>query len=549
MRKRTWLPYAGVGLCAFLVYLLTLSRNLVASHDSVEYINGIDSHVWFFHPHHLLYHVAAMLWLSLFQTFGVTTDSALIVESLNALFGAATVALIFYILKEKFGNSTKNALSTTVLIACSFGFWYYSLNVEIITIPQFFLVLSLVFLLRSPLRTKDLVLTGVFQGIAILFFQVHVLFIIPVFLRIYFLKENTAFPSKAKAFGSYLLPAAGLPILGYALVLIFNIHPHSLNEAMLWMTKYAHEMSDAWTVPSLQSLKKASIGFSHSIVGGQFLFAVPWFAQHTAEIFGKHELRDEFFLAHSISPIVSELLLVAAAIIALIVIYVVAVSIPSLKKIYLGQKTLLLPILSFFIVYCIFFFVWDPVDFQFWIMQSILGWILLDRMLALSRQKNPKRTAVFRVVLPLLLVSVNFFGSIVLLHNESNDYFYMQSTALAKHVSPRDLIVTDQAWIEGDYYERFAKLPVFSPQAFAKETNSDTLQRRFQQQVRLSLQIGGRVWLSFSLPSRDTTDSVSASFRALWDRTIDTIPIQINRQLIWKQEYEVVSRSQHGVAE
>jgi len=536
MQRQKWLLCVVIFIAFLSLYLLTLSHNLAAAHDSMSYLCDIDSKTWNFHPHHLLYIPFSILWVGLLRGIGITSDSILVIESLNAVFGAAAVAIIFYILLERFQNNTRTTFSTIILIGCSFGFWLFSISIEVLTIPLFFLLLSLLILLRKPLRQKDLVLAGIFHGIAILCFQAHVLFVIPALVRIIFVKENTIYTPRTKAVIIYLIPAACIAIIGYAAVMMFSVKPTSWNEAFLWITKYAHEMSDAWTVPSLNSLKKALIGFSHSIIGGHFFFGIPWFASHVNQIFGKHELRDEFYIVRSASPFISEYLLSASLLLAGCIGFIILNSLSSIKKIYSEQRPLLLPIGIWLIVYVLFFFIWDPVDFQFWIIQSMLCWVVLDRMLIHQATDHPKRTAVFRFTLPFLLLAINFFGSIIPLHNESNDYFYVQSKALAAQTSAQDVIITDNPWMEGDYYKRFTRNTVYSPQ----ELTSDSLRQSFIQRIRATVSSGGKIWLTFPIPERDTTDIVLSSFRVLWQSTIDSISVQKTRQAIGSQEYEVV---------
>src|SRR5579864_8631572 len=160
-KNRELLPCFFIFTSFFGLYLLTLSHCLSASHDSIWYINDIDSAIWIFHPHHLLYHPAAIIWLHFFHSIGIFYDSSLIVAGLNSLFGALTISVIYYILKVRFANTTVAALSTTILIGCSYGFWFYSVCVEVFIIPLFFIVVALLFLMRNPLRYRDMILVGI----------------------------------------------------------------------------------------------------------------------------------------------------------------------------------------------------------------------------------------------------------------------------------------------------------------------------------------------------------------------------------------------------
>ena len=56
--------YAVVYSAALFFYLLTLTQNFSAAHDSITYLNDIVHKENLFHPHHLLYNSAASVWLN-----------------------------------------------------------------------------------------------------------------------------------------------------------------------------------------------------------------------------------------------------------------------------------------------------------------------------------------------------------------------------------------------------------------------------------------------------------------------------------------------------
>ena len=166
--RRAWTPTSGVYVVTLLLYLLTLSRNSSASHDSIRYINRIDAGTWYFHPHHLLYEPTALVWLKLCRLLGASADSSLIVSSLNSFFGAGIVALVFSLLRRSFGHSVTTALSTTALVGVSFGVWFYSVCVEVYVIALFFSMVALSYLLKRPLSRRGIIGLGLLHGLVVL---------------------------------------------------------------------------------------------------------------------------------------------------------------------------------------------------------------------------------------------------------------------------------------------------------------------------------------------------------------------------------------------
>jgi hypothetical protein len=507
--------YTTLGIGGFFTtfFFLTLSGNIAAAHDSIQYINEIDSKIWLFHPHHILYHPVSILWLDLLRLFRLQYDSAFLVASLNSIFSSATLVVIYIMLTRRLHSTKIGAFSTLSLLAFSFGYWYYSICVEIIAIPQFFLLLSLFFLMKTQLKNKDLILSGISQGIAILFFQIHILFTIAVWAKIY-KSDNYDLPeTKLKSFFYQLAPAAGISIVGYLVVLVFAIHATSFNEAFLWMTKYAHEMNYAWHIPNANSILKATIGFFHSIVGGHFILASQTTINQLQRL-GNYELRDEMFLVRNLSSIGVEVLMVLTMFIGTILATVLIISLSLLKRTFNNLSSSTVTISIFLLSYCLFFFVWSPIDFQFWILQSLLCWLLLDRLLLNIAKKHRNMVTGIRLLLPALLLTVNLLGSILPLNARTNDYFYLLSKNLGNSVSSHDLIVSNQIWIEERYYLRYTNIPVFSIKEL-RENNSDSLLNRFTYETSLCLSQKGRLWLVSQQNESISKDTVLSNFQKL----------------------------------
>src|SRR5689334_22453845 len=84
-----------VWLISYVFFLFTLANNFSASHDSINYLIGIVNGTHLFHPHHLLYHYYAHLWLKLFSYIFHGVPHQYIIESFTAVWGSGILAVCY----------------------------------------------------------------------------------------------------------------------------------------------------------------------------------------------------------------------------------------------------------------------------------------------------------------------------------------------------------------------------------------------------------------------------------------------------------------------
>ncbi len=535
--------YLIVFVVALIGYLLTLSHNLVASHDSIGYYNQIERGEWLFHPHHLLYNPISILWLQFWRRIGLSGGGSIIVESLNAVFGAAGLAVLFFILRRRLKASVSAAISTILVIGSSFGFWFYSACVEVYLIPLFFLLAALAVLLKPKISLLDAFIIGVLHGIAILFHQIHVLFGFAIVARL-FLRPEDLGSARIKSILIYLLPALGIIAIGYGSVLAFVVKPHDLNDILYWGTSYAHTLSDAWNVPGFRSLQKAFIGFSHSIFGGQFLFAIKWFQVHLGDfIGGAHELKDEMFLVSTLSSGLAWVLLIMSLTVGLIVLLLLIRSVKYLKQYLLKPSPAVLAIGIWMVVYCLYFWVWDPTNLEFWIPQSVLLWLIIYHCLNMLEERQEGLATGLRLLLPIFVFTVNYFGSIHFLTDEHNDYFYVQSEMLASRTTKNDLVLTDEQWILESYFSRFLKAKVYSIQDLSDSKNEKYLpQEAFSNRMQHVLNDGGTIVVSTHPDEEYLAGNDAEKLRSFLYTALDTSGLKMTYRELLDDRFLMIKR-------
>ncbi|MFN5932768.1 MAG: hypothetical protein ACK46D_00570, partial [Roseiflexaceae bacterium] len=124
---------SGIGWT--IIYLTTLTQ--VHTFDALSYIFDISRKPWqeSFHPHHLAYGPVGV-----FATWVAQGgDAAIVMQQINALAGAAGVALFVAIVGRRWHRHDLSLLASLAL-GGSYAFWYYAVEVEVYTLAAFFLL-------------------------------------------------------------------------------------------------------------------------------------------------------------------------------------------------------------------------------------------------------------------------------------------------------------------------------------------------------------------------------------------------------------------------
>ncbi|MBI5788629.1 MAG: hypothetical protein HZA78_07235 [Candidatus Schekmanbacteria bacterium] len=434
-----------VFLLFFLFYLPTLCGISAAAPDSIDYLLRIDNTLGLnypynplFHPHHLLFNGLARLWLKFCRLTGVTSESDLLIAGFNALWGSGSLTIFYRLLRDRLKYHPFTALLGTMLPAFSFGFWFYSVCVEVCIIPLFFLLLSFYLLTGKELDGKSLYLAGMFQALAVLLHQAHVLFLMVVLGAIWLGRERLAI-TRVKAISCYLISFISGVAIPYLIVSFYILRFDSIIKLWGWLTSYAHESANIHPL-SLATLLKAAIGFGRSLIGANFIFAIPWAKEIINKFLSGHDLRDEVYLVRNLETNGAYFLLALSGIFFSLLIY---------AGFRLWRKSRLLNPESrdifqlagiWFAVYALFFIFWVGHNLEFWIPQSLCFWLMGLVILAQSEKK-----ARWLLTAAGLLLTLNFFGGLRFLRDKNNDFYYKKSAPLAGLVSKRDLIIVGQS--------------------------------------------------------------------------------------------------------
>jgi len=433
--RRQWLLSIGLFSGALALYALTLTR--IHTGDALAYTMAVESGDLrqLFHPHHLMYNFAGYLFYLLWRSIGWQGRALLPLQLLNAIVGALGILMFFAIAKRITRHDTI-ALISAALLGVSYGYWYYSLEVEVYIIASFFLLLCFWltynrFQMSSP---KSCMLIGLLHGLAILFHQTNVLFIFVVLTAL-------VLPTKSKrlckAIASYLLSlalSAGLPYLLTGLV----INHYSWGSFAHWIIGYAGQRSPSWGHFGPLSPIKAAIGLGRAIVFNGWLL---------------RSLR--YGVSMDLGALASKMM--PTLIIALLTIAPILL---RFKRISREHPRLTKLCLVWLISYGLFFTWWQPLNPEFWIASLIPIWMLFSLSLAwtpsgMAESSTVSRCSLFVAVILVLVLFLANLTDIRWHRDPHNDFLAQMATDIRNRTEQGDLIIfpsTSSIYIK--YYGR-----------------------------------------------------------------------------------------------
>ncbi|MCB2203223.1 glycosyltransferase family 39 protein [bacterium] len=536
-----------LGLALLLLYILTQSSNLSSAHDAADYLLMMRNGEYF-HPHHLLYNGAAALWTMLWQTVLPSLQAVTLVAWLNALFGAGCVAMLHLLLRERLSVPPVPALFGALLPGFSFGLWFYSVTVEVYVIPLFFLLLALYILSAERVNMRLVVAAGCAHALAMLFHQVHALFIVPAVVMIWLRFRRQPGPPwqqrPGRPLAAYTLTAglgAALPYLGIGIFALGHRTPQSYFH---WFFRYAGN-SGFYEIPGPASLVKALIGFGKSIIGGEFLFAIPRMRELMQRLLPTKWLDDEYFLVRALPEWAALLLVLLSIAIVLLIAWMLLRA--RWRAAFRHTPGILIALTTFLGTYTLFFLVWEPSNPEFWIPQSAVFFLILIAAAfgsahagnthagsahagsahagSASDAIQPKRFASLRmwprksthnvpaqsvpvqrtavrtgvlVAAAVLLFIVNFAGSIYWLRSAENDMYAVRAHALSEAAGSDGLIIVADQWILGDMLALRGRENILSITEVlqSERNNSARAWKRIHDRVEALLKTGNPVIFS-----------------------------------------------------
>ncbi len=441
---------------SFVFYLLTLAENFSGPHDSITYLNGIVDGYPLVNQHHLLYHYAAYCWLHIWQPFIPSVKDYYFIEAFSALWGSLSLAVVYSFFRNRFHFSGWHATASILVVAFSYGFWFYSANIEVYAPPLFFILLALYYLTKKVPGKSDWWKIIFLHILAILFHQVNVLFVVLVLLKLWQQRKQISFIHWLSAY-----TICGIAVVGTAYFIVGWVieQQNTLSKWYAWMKGYAGG-NLYWEELSTKTPVNMTYGFSHAMLGGHYVFQIPPVKRFINASLSSHSLNDELYIARNISPSMASFLLVLTVLLGILSLWMLIRFFRNFRLINASYNSIIGPLIFTFILYSAFFTFWMPEILEFWILQTVLLWLLLLGALPLISLPFRIKPVYASVALAFLLFCINYFGSMRWMQHKENDWYYVKTETIQNAAKQNDLVILQNGWIIKDFLHYFTKLRV-----------------------------------------------------------------------------------------
>ena len=481
--RLTFLPF----LFFFVTYVLLLSKNLSITHDSIEYLLEVAHANLTFHGNHLLYQPSLHLIAYIFSSLGIAIDTQIAIEVVSALAGALALQAAYLIMVRRLRLSPMTAWAGLCACGFSFGIWYYSVAIEIYTLPLCFLAWTFYFLLGENLTSRAVFFAAILHSLAILFHQTAILFaFVPVFALLSM--SNKTFQEKITLLGIYALTGTVIVSSVYIGIAFMIDTAGSVEEFLTWFLGYGAS-SKYWSPMSPMAIVLAAVGFGRALIGAHFMFGIPQFRELFENAFAGNSLQDEIFFTQNLSPIAVYILLALTVLILIAVFFMFLVAIKNLvQSNYLAPKRPVLLLLVWLLPYALFFIAWDAANVDLWILQLFVFWILVTTLLVKNKQAQERRPILLMTCAVGLFI-VNGVGSILPAKEPSLDYYQMCVNQIKQHVKEEDFLYIGDAWPLATHLEYHSKLNFAAMSLMYKEVSTANLVAEMQQRLRNSQKV------------------------------------------------------------
>lgn len=436
----------------FVIYLLTLTSNFTAPHDSMAYLNMLKTGEGLWHPHHLLYHIASLQWLNFWKLIFPGVEDYRIVESFSTFWGAATLAIIFIFFRKRFNLAPLTSWLCTAVVGFSYGIWFYSVNVEVYMPSLFFTTRVLYLVTEKEWSSRQVWRIGLVHSLAILFHQMNILLIPIVLYKIITQKKNIYVFKSIFWYG-----LTGLALVGgvYFIGGWVAEGNNNITDWVAWMRGYTGT-NEYWRPLSWKSPLLAGMGFLRTIIGGQFVFKIGDIHESMDAFLKMHALEDEAFLVRNLSSATIWMALILSVMLATLMVILLVQFIARFREKMREWRHVIIPLLLYVVVYSVYFFFWMPEILEFWFGQCIICWLLLLG----TRRPAGRPLNIMAGLIALLLFVINYTTSIRPMQDINNDIGYMRIEKLKHTATANDLVIVQNPWLLKEFLEYYTPAPV-----------------------------------------------------------------------------------------
>ena len=434
-------PALAVFVACTLLYALTVPQNHTETEDAYWYAFDVRTKAptELLHPHHLLYLPVARL---LYAT-GLFPDAFEMMLWIDVLLGAATVALAWKIMRTRLNLRAEASLVGCALLALSYGFWRYSVAVEVYIPAMFAQAMLCLVVFRSTNTARSPALAALAASVTLL---VHA----PLGAPLAIAAVPALFALEKRWRDLLVYAAVSMAILVGAFAAAYQLHPHDASGSTSFV-EFVRGPTSELRPFTVGALPKALVAFGNTFVSGNFLFAIRPVLAALERLMPYRNLTEEQFLATTYSEPLAWTGFITSALLAMLGIFCIL----GLRFTRSGLRSLFAePRIAAVVVWVassiLLVFVTAPENPELWVCSILplaaVAAVLLDRFWARAR-----------FVAPSALVSVLFvhnavFG-VAVIRSQGSDYHASKAAWVLANSGNGDVVFTR----DNDVFTRYLR--------------------------------------------------------------------------------------------
>ena len=240
-RKETYAWSLTLFLVFFVIYTKFMSYDF--NFDGIVFADVIEhpSAEGLFHGNHLLFNYVHYKLYFLLQKLGIVCRGIFFLSVMDAFWGALGIALFYLLLRRYFTGLL--ALCGSLLLGCSFSYWYYSVEAQVYQIANIPMIISLGLLLaltrKENTTNGKFIVLGLIHASGVLFHIINVL-LWPVINAVIYRTQNDRKWQKLIIYNVFFFSSV---IAGYAVAARYILHLSSWSQFWKWFLGNAYTLA------------------------------------------------------------------------------------------------------------------------------------------------------------------------------------------------------------------------------------------------------------------------------------------------------------------
>jgi hypothetical protein len=414
----------GILIATFL--FISFPGNRIEADDAYRYAFNITRKDFseIYHGRYLLFQPMFKVLYDAFHRVIPTIDGYTFICCLSVIFSTTTIINCYRILRECFKTDKSTALLTCAFILFSYGFWRYSVEVEVYAIANMLISFVFLFVLKSvqtnEVDNKFMLLAAVLTGISILIYKPS---FIPLALSIPLLY---LFKKKYTSFVLFEAIAGIISLTGYYLAYL-GASTHNGN--FMAFVKGGGTQSGG-------NLLLGPFVFIGDIVSTNFAFGINRLVGLIQKSFAYGSIAEEIYAAKT-NGIFNYIAIFTLLLVSLGFLYFFIKVLFSRQKGKFTQVHFILVV--WFFLYTLIIIYLDPNSPEPYVMAILPFWLFVGPVCIPVYKQTKPAVPVFWLL--IILFVHNVIGGYKIYHSKKSSLVVLKSTPILNLVRPGDIIL------------------------------------------------------------------------------------------------------------